>query len=194
MRHALGTSPATSARCHSVLLCSPLVYLPCTAYFAFQESHQEVGEVRAEREHLEAEQVKLMEDMKNIEVVMQKLKLSPRVILEQRNKLQEAVNAALEAYKVKQGSLADVKARLRSAPSPAPPAVPCAAAPSTAAPSLLAAPQILHQSSPHHAALAGQACASRSQACCHESSSSSEEDSTSSSGEGSSREGCNDVE
>mmetsp|Transcript_12639 Transcript_12639/g.33478 ORF Transcript_12639/g.33478 Transcript_12639/m.33478 type:complete len:923 (+) Transcript_12639:28-2796(+) len=78
-----------------------------------EESHQEVGEVRAEREHLEAEQVKLMEDMKNIEVVMQKLKLSPRVILEQRNKLQEAVNAALEAYKVKQGSLADVKARLR---------------------------------------------------------------------------------
>ncbi|KAF5840879.1 muts domain V-domain-containing protein [Dunaliella salina] len=78
-----------------------------------EESHLEVEEVRAEREHLEAKQVELMEHLKSTEVVMQRLKQSPRVILEQRNKLQEAVNAALEAYKAKKGTLADVKARLR---------------------------------------------------------------------------------
>eukprot|EP00983_Pelagomonas_calceolata_P072778 1151866-Pelagomonas_calceolata.AAC.6 len=65
-------------------------------------------------------------------------------------------------------------------------------APSTAAPSLLAAPQVLHQSSPHHAELAGQARVSKDQPGSHgssSSSSSSEEDSTSSCGEGSSDDG-----
>eukprot|EP00983_Pelagomonas_calceolata_P087931 1157076-Pelagomonas_calceolata.AAC.1 len=42
-----------------------------------------------------------------------------------------------------------------------------AAALSTAAPSFLAAPQFLHQSSPHHVAAAGQACISKGQACSH---------------------------
>eukprot|EP00983_Pelagomonas_calceolata_P102826 1158849-Pelagomonas_calceolata.AAC.2 len=50
----------------------------------------------------------------------------------------------------------------------------------TASPSLLAAPQVLNQSSPHHAASAGQARASKGQARCH--GSSSERDSTNSSG------------
>eukprot|EP00983_Pelagomonas_calceolata_P070458 1150796-Pelagomonas_calceolata.AAC.4 len=48
------------------------------------------------------------------------------------------------------------------------PRPPRAAAPSTVAVSLQAAPQVLHQSSPHHAASAGQACASKGQARCHE--------------------------
>eukprot|EP00983_Pelagomonas_calceolata_P049166 1141380-Pelagomonas_calceolata.AAC.6 len=52
-------------------------------------------------------------------------------------------------------------------------AAPHAAAPSTAALSLLAAPRVLHQSSPHHAASAGQARASKGQAYYHESSNSS---------------------
>eukprot|EP00983_Pelagomonas_calceolata_P059969 1146158-Pelagomonas_calceolata.AAC.1 len=66
-------------------------------------------------------------------------------------------------------------------------------APSAAAVSLLAAPQVLHQSNPHHAASAGQARASKSQARCHGSSgSSNEKDSTNSSSEGSSGEGSND--
>eukprot|EP00983_Pelagomonas_calceolata_P083143 1156094-Pelagomonas_calceolata.AAC.3 len=68
-------------------------------------------------------------------------------------------------------------------------AAPCTAAPSTAAPSLLAAPHILHQSSPHHAVSASQACASKYKARCHgssSSSSSSEKEALAASGRGAS--------
>eukprot|EP00983_Pelagomonas_calceolata_P052826 1143036-Pelagomonas_calceolata.AAC.6 len=51
-----------------------------------------------------------------------------------------------------------------TSPAPPPPTHTHTAAPCTAAPSLLAAPQVLHKSSPHHAASAGQAHANKGQA------------------------------
>jgi len=41
------------------------------------------------------------------------LQLSPKAILEQRNKIQAALDAAIDAYREKKAPLADAQARLR---------------------------------------------------------------------------------